>query len=131
MGKILGREPAIWVALLTSAIGAVTAFGWNVSPTVQAVVVAAFSAVLGLLVAVQVHDGIVAAVMGLAQALVSLVVGIGYDLSADSQYKIMLLVAAGVAWYTRSNVTPPVPAAASPAGVLVAKKQADGSYATQ
>lgn len=121
MKTVLGREPAVWVALLTAALGAATAFGWNVSPTTQAVVIAVASAVLGLVVAITVHDGIVAAVMGLSQALVSLVVGMGYDLSADNQYKIMLFVAAAATWYTRSQVTAPVPASASPAGKLVAK----------
>lgn len=119
--NLLGREPALWVAVLTAALGALTAFGVNVDANVQAVIVAAASAVLGLVVAITVHDGVAAAVLGLAQALVSLVVGFGYDLSADDQMKIMGLVIAAVAWYTRKVSTPPVPAAASPAGKLVTK----------
>jgi len=129
--NLLGREPALWVAVLTAALGALTAFGVDVSPTVQAVIVAAASAVLGLVVAISVHDGVAAAVLGLAQALVSLVVGLGYDLSPDNQMKIMAFVIAAVAWYTRKVSTAPVPASVSPAGALVAKKGADGVHSVQ
>jgi hypothetical protein len=129
--NLLGREPALWVAVVTAALGALTAFGVDVSPTVQAVIVAAVSAGLGLIVAITVHDGVAAAVLGFAQALVSLVVGLGYDLSPDNQYKIMALVIAAVAWVTRKVSTAPVPATVSPAGTLVTTKGADGVRSVQ
>jgi len=50
------------------------------------------------------------------------VVGLGYHLAADDQYKIMVFVAAAVAWYTRKNVTAPAPAAVSPSGTLASNK---------
>lgn len=129
--NLLGREPALWVALVTAALGSLTAFGVDVSPTVQAVIVAAVSAGLGLIVAITVHDGVAAAVLGFAQALVSLVVGMGYDLSPDNQMKIMALVIAAVAWVTRKVSTAPVPASVSPSGVLVTTKGADGVHSVQ
>lgn len=129
--NLLGREPALWVAVLTAALGALTAFGVDVSPTVQGVIVAAASAGLGLIVAISVHDGVAAAVLGFAQALVSLVVGLGYDLSADDQMKIMGLVIAAVAWVTRKVSTAPVPPAVSPAGTLVTTKGTDGVHRVQ
>lgn len=129
--NLLGREPALWVALVTAALGALTAFGVDVSPTVQAVIVAAVSAGLGLIVAITVHDGVAAAVLGFAQALVSLIVGMGYDLSPDNQMKIMALVIAAVAWVTRKVSTAPVPASVSPPGTLVTTKGADGVHSVQ
>lgn len=129
--NLLGREPALWVALVTAALGSLTAFGVDVSPTVQAVIVAAVSAGLGLVVAITVRDGVAAAVLGFAQALVSLVVGMGYDLSPDNQMKIMALVIAAVAWVTRKVSTAPVPASVSPSGVLVTAKGADGVHSVQ
>lgn len=131
MKLVWGREPAAWVALFTAALGSLTAFGFDVDANVQAVLIAAVSAVLGLIVAIQVNDGVVAAVTGLAQALVSLVVGLGLDWSADNQMKFMAFVIAAVAWYTRKSVVAPVPPAASPAGVLVTKKGADGVHSVQ
>ena len=129
--NLLGREPALWVAAFTAALGALTAFGINVDADTQAYIVAAASAVLGLIVAISVHDGVAAAVLGLAQAMVSLVAGLGYDLSADDQYKLMALVIAGVAWWTRKVSTAPVPAAVSPAGSLVTTKDAAGVRSVQ
>lgn len=131
MKNLLGREPALWVAVLTAALGSLTAFGVDVSPTVQGVIVAAASAGLGLIVAVSVHDGIAAAVLGFAQALVSLVVGLGYDMSPDNQMKVMGLVITVVAWVTRKVSTAPVPATVSPAGALVTKKDANGVHVAQ
>lgn len=119
---VWNREPAAWVALIVAAFGAVTALGFDVSTTFQSVSVAVVSAVLALVVAIQTHDGVIAAVMGLSQSLVSLVVGLGYHLTADNQYKIMLFVAAAVAWYTRKNVTAPAPASVSPSGTLASSK---------
>lgn len=129
--NLLGREPALWTALVTAALGALTAFGVDVSPTVQGVIVAAVSAGLGLIVAITVHDGVAAAVLGFAQALVSLVVGLGYDLSPDNQMKIMALVIAAVAWVTRKVSTAPVPGSVSPVGALVTTKGADGVHSVR
>ncbi len=112
MPKILGREPALWLALVAVLVKAAAAFGLDVSVDQQAVVNAVAAAVVGLIVAFIVHDGAVAAVIGLAQAVLALAVGFGAHLDADRQAILMSLVAVAVGMYTRTQVTAPVAAKA-------------------
>jgi hypothetical protein len=51
-----------------------------------------------------------ARVAGIAQALISLALAFGADLSPDVQSAIMTFVITGVAWYLRTQVTAPVAA---------------------
>lgn len=121
MTKIYGREPAAWLAGLGALWGVLSAFGLDFDPRLQSIVTAVVSAVLGLVVAVQVGDGIIAAFNGLLVAGVSLVSYFGLDWSAETQAKfvgaVMVLVALLI---TRPAVTAPVTADASPPGRLVA-----------
>jgi cell division protein FtsW (lipid II flippase) len=112
MPKILGREPALWLALVGVLVKALAAFGMNVSADQQALINALAAAIVGLVVAFLVHDGGAAAVLGLVQAAIALAVGYGLDWSADQQAVAMSLVAAAVAMWTRTQVTAPVPAKA-------------------
>jgi hypothetical protein len=106
--KIFGREPALWLALVAVAVKLATAFGLDLSSGQQAVVNAAAAAIVGLVVAVMVHDGISAAVLGLAQAALALAVGFGLDWSAGQQAVVMSAAAALVAMFVRTQVTAPI-----------------------
>lgn len=108
MPRIFGREPALWLALVAVAVKLLTAFGLDVSSGQQAVINAAAAAVVGLVVAVMVHDGISAAVLGLVQAGLALAVGFGLDWSADQQAVVMSAAAALVAMFVRTQVTAPI-----------------------
>ena len=108
MGKVFGREPAMWLALLGAAWQIVSAFGLH------------FSAGLGLIVAIQVHDGIVSAVNGLIVAGVSAVSYYCLHWDAEHQARVVAAVMIVYTFFaTRQNVTPKVPASVSPPGVLV------------
>lgn len=122
MGKIYGREPAAWLAALGALWGVLSAFGFDFDPQLQSIVTAVVAAVLGLVVAVQVGDGIIAAVNGLIVAGTSLVSYFALDWSAETQAKFVgaVMVIVGVV-FTRQFVVAPVPAAVSPAGTLVTK----------
>lgn len=122
MGKVFGREPAMWLALLGAVWQVVSAFGLDFGAQTQAIVTAVVAAVLGLIVAVQVHDGIVAAVNGLVIAGVSAVSY--YCLHWAPEHQAVLIGAVMIVYTffaTRQNVTPPVPASVSPSGALVVK----------
>lgn len=110
--KIFGREPALWLALVSIVVKTLSAFVVDVSADQQAVINAVAAAVVGVAIAVMVHDGLSAAVIGLAQAVVALAVGFGLHWSADQQAVVMSLVAAAVGMFVRTQVTAPVPAAA-------------------
>ena len=111
---IFRREPAMWLALFAVAIKLLTAFGLNLTVDQQSVVNAAAAAAVGLFVAVTVHDGIGAAVLGLVQTALALAVGFGLQWAPDRQAVVMSFAAAIVAMWTRTQVTAPVSAAALP-----------------
>lgn len=107
---IFGREPALWLALVAIIVKTVAAFGLHVSVDQQSVINAVAAALVGLIVAASTGDGIVAAVLGLAQAAIALAVGFGLGWSADQQAVVMSLAAAAVAMFVRTQVTAPVAA---------------------
>lgn len=109
--KILGREPALWLALVAAAVQLGTAFGLDLSKDQQALINAAAVAVVGVLTAISVHDGIGAAVLGLFQAGVALGVGFGLHWSPDQQSTVLATVAALVAMFVRTQVAAKVTAA--------------------
>lgn len=114
--KLAGREPATWLALVAVAVQLGTAFGLSLSTGQQASINAGAAAVVGLLVAVSVHDGISAGVLGLIQAGIALGVGFGLHWSPDQQSTALAFAAAVVAMWTRTQVTakvPPTPATPS------------------
>ncbi|WP_435133644.1 hypothetical protein [Actinacidiphila sp. bgisy144] len=123
--KILGREPALWLSLVAVIVKLSTAFGLDLSDKQQAVVNAFAAAVVGLLVALTVHDGVNAAILGLVQAGMSLAIGFGLHWSADQQSTVMSLASVLIAMWTRTQVTAKVPAkahtAAGAAGAADAK----------
>jgi hypothetical protein len=121
MGKVFGREPAMWLALLGAAWQIVSAFGLNFDAQTQSVVTAVVAAVLGVVVAVRVHDGIVAAVNGFVIAGVSAVSYYCMHWTAEHQSELVGAIMIVYTFFaTRQNVTPPTQASVSPAGKLVA-----------
>lgn len=114
MPKIFGREPALVLALIAILVKTGAAFGLNVTTDQQAVINAAAAAIVGLAVAYMAHDGLSAAILGTAQAILALAVGFGLHWSADQQAVVMSLAAAIVAAFVRTQVTAPTPAHPAP-----------------
>lgn len=111
MVKIFGREPALILGFIAAAVQSLTAFGISVSPGVQTAVNAIAAAVVAIVSAIVLKDGALgAALMQLATAGMALVVGLGLDWSTERQGWVMALVAAGIALFTRTQVTAPVAA---------------------
>lgn len=121
MGKVFGREPAMWLAFLGAVWQVVSAFGLHFNAQTQSIVTAIIAGVLGLIVAVRVHDGIVSAVNGLIVAAVSAVSYYAMHWDAQGQAKLVGAVMVVFTFFVvRQNVTPTTPASVSPAGKLVA-----------
>lgn len=110
--KIFGREPAAWLALIAVAVKLLAAFGLNVSADQQATINAVAAALMGVLVAAFVHDGVGAALIGFAQAALALAVGFGLDWSAEKQAVVLAAATVVVGMWDRTQVIAPVPAAA-------------------
>jgi len=107
--KWFGREPVYWLAFVAVVIKLATAFGLNVSDTQQTLINAALAAAVGIVSAVVLKTGALAAtVLQFAQAALALFVGFHFDLSAGTQAEIMATVAAGLALFLHEKVEAPV-----------------------
>ena len=103
------RDPALWLTLLATAVRLGSAFLFHFTTEQQAVVNAAATAIAALIVAFAVrHEGQVAAILGVAQALLALAIGFGLHVSAENQAVIMSFVGAVAAAFVRTQVVAPV-----------------------
>jgi hypothetical protein len=102
---------ALWLALIAGGVKLASTFWLHLTTTQQTLINAATAAAAGLLVAVLVHDGIQAAVLGLAQAALALALGFGLDLPAEHQAVLLSFLAVAVAMFERTQLTAPIPAA--------------------
>ncbi|GAA3155958.1 hypothetical protein ACFQ0X_44195 [Streptomyces rectiviolaceus] len=107
---IFGREPAVWAGLVAVAVQFVSAFVVEVSQNTQTGVNVAAAALLGLLVAWKVRDGVVAALTGFAQAALALGMNLGLDWSTARQAAVMAAITVVAQAFVRTQVTAPVPA---------------------
>ena len=111
--KIFGREPVYILGFIAAFLQALAAFGVDISNTTQTAINAVSAAAVGLLTAVVLKTGALAAMLvQFAQAAMALCVGLGLDWSADHQSKVMAAIAAFVTLWLREKVTAPVPAVA-------------------
>ncbi|BFP50037.1 hypothetical protein KCMC57_64050 (plasmid) [Kitasatospora sp. CMC57] len=114
MPRIFGREPAFLLAVVAAVVNGLPAFGVNLTSGQQAGVNAAAATVVAVAIAVIVHDGLGAALLGAIQAFGSLVIGFGFHWSTDQQAAVMLVATAVVAMWTRTQVTARVEAKTPP-----------------
>jgi hypothetical protein len=109
--KIFGREPVYILGFIAALLQALSAFGVDISDGTQTAINAISAAAVGVITAIVLKNGALAAMLlQLAQAVMSLCVGLGLDWSADHQSKVMAAIAALVTLWLREKVTAPVPA---------------------
>lgn len=107
--KLFGRDPALILAFVAATVQGFSAFVLNVSPELQGAINAVAIAMLGFLTARSIaRDKLVPAVLGLAQAVLALVLAFGWHATGDQQATIMAFVATAVAMFVRTQVTAPV-----------------------
>lgn len=109
MPKIFGRDPALWLSLVATALKLISAFWLHLSDDHQAILNAAVAAAVGVAVAVMVRDGQVAAILGFVQAALAVAVGFGLNIDAEHQAIIMSFVGTALAAFVRTQVIAPVP----------------------
>lgn len=107
--RILGREPAVLLALFATIVRLISAFWIDLTTDQQSVLNAVATALVGLIIAAVVKNGLVAAVLGFVQAVLALALGFGLEITAENQAVIMSFVSAIVAMFVRTQVTAPVP----------------------
>lgn len=108
--KILGREPAVILGLVSAVLQLVVALGLPLSKDQTLAINAAVAAVLGVVTAFYVaHDQLYPAILGFAQAGLALLLAFHFDLSADTTAAVMAVVAGALAVFgVRPHVTPVV-----------------------
>ncbi|MEV6633865.1 hypothetical protein AB0M54_24250 [Actinoplanes sp. NPDC051470] len=106
----LSRDPAFYVGLAAAAIQFFSLFVTELSGGQQAALNAVVVALAGFATALWVRrDGQIAALVGVAQAVVSGVLYFGIDLSAERQASIMALITLVAAAFVRTQVEAPAP----------------------
>jgi len=111
----LSRDPALWMTLFATAVRLFAAFVLHLTDDQQAVLNAAATAIASLVVAVWVRrEGQVPAILGVAQALLALVIVFGVQVSAENQAVIMSFVGTVAAAFVRTQVVAPVDAVGTP-----------------
>jgi hypothetical protein len=109
--KIFGREPVYLLGFIAALLQALSAFGVDISAGTQTAINAASAAAVGVITAIVLKNGALAAMLvQFAQAVMALCVGLGLDWSADHQSKVMAAIAALITLWLRERVTAPVPA---------------------
>jgi len=111
--KWFGREPVYFLGFIAALLEALSAFGVDLTAQTQTLINAVAAAAVGLISAVVLKNGaLAAAIVQFAQAVMALAVGFGLDWSADDQSKVMAAIGALVTLWLREKVTAPVPAVA-------------------
>ncbi|MEU0671374.1 hypothetical protein ABZ330_00480 [Streptomyces sp. NPDC006172] len=106
--KILYREPALVLGLIAAGVKLI-GYELDVSDGVQTAINAIAAGVVALVIAIIARNGAwAAAILQIAQAVMSLFVGLGLDWSADRQALWMAAIAAALAVVERFIVTPPL-----------------------
>lgn len=119
MFKLFGREQVVYLGVIAAAFGVLTSYGIGVDHKLQGILTAIVVFVFAVGNAIKMHDGAVALVTGIFNALVSLFLAFNIHMSSNQQALWTGLATVLIAAFTRQNVVNPVPAAVSPAGRLV------------
>lgn len=109
--KFLGGEPALWLGLFSATLQLAVAFWLPWPDTTVTIVNAAAAAGLGLVTAwgTRAVDGgssFQAGILGFAQALLTVGLTFGLDITAEHTTAIMGLLAVVTAAFVRGNVVP-------------------------
>lgn len=103
---LLGREPAQWLGLLSAAVALFSSLVLPLDVGQQGALIAVATAVFGIAGALAVSaEKAAPLVAGLVQSVIALALAFGLALPPEVQGSVMAFVAAGVAFYLRTQVT--------------------------
>lgn len=118
--KILGREQAVWLALIAGVFQVVTAYGFDANGHFQGVATAVLVFVFATYTAITHGDGIVAMASGVVVAAGALFAAFGLDWAAQAQANVLALITVFGSFWLRGAIVSPLPASVSPPGKLTA-----------
>lgn len=103
------REPSFWLGLIRSVLLLLVALKLvHLTDDQSSLVLAVASSVIGIAVALSVHPFQWPLLSGLAQAVIALVLGLGFSLSQEVQGAVLTVVSFVVIFFDRSSVVPEV-----------------------
>jgi hypothetical protein len=102
----MGREPALFLAVLAGILNIIVAFGLGVSADQATLIIAAIDAVIGAAMAALTRPVAPAAFTTAVSAVFALLMGWGLDFTAEQVAAVNALVLAGLTLSTRKQVTP-------------------------
>ncbi|MBA9006267.1 hypothetical protein [Thermomonospora cellulosilytica] len=109
--KVLGRDPAAWLALVAVAVQFLVAWGVDLTEAQQAGVNAVATMAMGLAISWAVaRDKVIPAAAGLLTAVLQLMVSFGWDITQEQIATAGALVTTVLGLYLRTQVTAPVAA---------------------
>ncbi|MGW4476817.1 hypothetical protein ACWENQ_44800 [Nonomuraea sp. NPDC004354] len=104
--KIFGREPALWLSLIQTAVALAVGLGLSLTGDQVGLINGAAAAVLALIAAFAVRPFPVPLLMGAIQALLALAVGFGLELTGEQVGLANAAAAALVGFILRMHVEP-------------------------
>jgi hypothetical protein len=104
--KVFGREPTLVLQVISAVLSFLVASGFGLTDTQAALVVAAISAVFGVINAWAVRPIAPAVFTGLVGALAALALGFGFNVSGEFVAGVNGVLLAVLAFLTRAQVTP-------------------------
>lgn len=113
--KILGREPAAYIGLIEGILGLALALGlFDLTAERNALILAAASAVLGLVVAWTVRDTLLGAIVQAAKAATALAVGYGLDWTPEQTAAAITFVTIAAGFFLRTQTSSVATAVSAP-----------------
>lgn len=104
---ILGREPALWIAVVQAALGVLVGFGWQYLTAEQAALwISAINAALAVFMAVLVRPWPVPVFTNAATIVVTLLAAYGLDLSQPMVASLNFLLVTILTLIARGEVSP-------------------------
>lgn len=119
--QIFKREQVTWLAAVAAVFHVLMSYNIDTSGHVQGIVTALIVFVFGVVNAFRMHDGVVALVTGVLNALFALFVAFDLNWTVGKETLIVGAVTLVLGLFTRQNVVNPTTAAVSPAGKLLDK----------
>jgi hypothetical protein len=107
MPKILGRDPALWVGVVESALLLALSFGWlGLTDTHVGAIMAAVNAGFGLLTAVLTKRAGLSMAIGLLKSLVTLAAVYGFTFTEGQETAVIGLATVVLTAFNWSNNSP-------------------------
>ena len=105
--KIFGREPAVWLGVIAAGLTLLVTLGvLDITSDQTALLMAAITAVFGVITAYLTSDTMLGVLIGAANAIIALAVGFGLNVSPELTASIIGVVTVLTGFFQRTQTSP-------------------------